>query len=188
MHRNQLDHSPPQTSLIQHKWLDTRKVGRDDEEINQTKLAVEAERKRNRKTRKCFARGGAEGQEQHQNTEISELTQPVVLDRNIEETSGDKYKIVSPRKKRVMDDGEDGVGVIKIPHKIARSSKMQMEEYSINSEQTVRELEAHIGEQDKVIADLRKKLKTIGEVCGYEPMTICMPTATTKNVINLHIN
>ena len=164
-------------------------MGRDDEEIKKTKLAVEAERKRNRKTRKNFARGVAEGQgEQQQNTEISELTQPVVLDRKFEEPSCDKYKIVSPRNKRVMEDGEDGVGVIKIPNKRARSSTIQMEEYSSNSELTVRELEAHIVEQDKVIADLRKKLKTIGNVCADEPTRICMPTATTKNVINLYIN
>ena len=57
MIRDQFEHSPPQTTMTQHKWLDTRKVGRDDEEIRRTRLAVEAERKRRRKTKKPFAHG-----------------------------------------------------------------------------------------------------------------------------------
>ena len=89
MLRDQFDHSPPQTTLTQHKWLDTRKVGRDDEEIRKTRLAVEAERKRKRKARKPFPHGYAEDNAE-QNTEISELTQPVVLDGQHDEPSTDK--------------------------------------------------------------------------------------------------
>mgnify|MGYP001254926520 CR=1 FL=1 len=55
--QNQFDHSPPQTTLTQNKWIDTKKVGRDDAEIRRTKLAVEAERKRKRKKEKPVAHG-----------------------------------------------------------------------------------------------------------------------------------
>ena len=75
--QNQFDRSPPQTTLTQHKWIDTKKVGRDDAEIRRTKLAVEAERKGKRKKEKPFAHGTSVV-ETVENTEISELSQPVV--------------------------------------------------------------------------------------------------------------
>ena len=79
MQQEQFDHSPPQTTLTQHKWMDTRKVGRDDDEIRRNRLYVEAERKRKRKKDKPFAHGTG-GVIAAENTEISELTQPEVLE------------------------------------------------------------------------------------------------------------
>ena len=100
MQPNQFDHSPPQTTLTQHKRIDTRNVGRDDAEIRRTKLHVEADRKRKRKTGKMFVHGTS-GVEPVTNTEISELTQSVVLDavayKSSEDNSFDR-KLISPRE------------------------------------------------------------------------------------------
>ena len=76
MKPDQFDHSPPQTTLT-HQWMETRKVGRDDEEIKRTRLFVEAERKRKRKRDKPFARGTGcvgTGAAVRMQSEISELT------------------------------------------------------------------------------------------------------------------
>ena len=115
MQHNQFDHSPPQTTLTQHKWIDTKKVGRDDAEIRRTKLAVEAERKRKRKKDKPFAHGTSVI-EAVANTEISELTQPVVLEAVVYESSDDHDfdgKLISPAEKRMrnvrkVDEFTDG--------------------------------------------------------------------------------
>ena len=122
MQHNQFDHSPPQTTLTQHKWIDTKKVGRDDAEIRRTKLAVEAERKRKRKKDKPFARGTTVI-EAVANTEISELTQPVVLEAAVYESSDDRSfdgKLISPAEKRMrnarrVDDVTDGDPPLKTP-------------------------------------------------------------------------
>ena len=86
--QNQFDLSPPQTTLTQNKWMGTKKVGRDDAEIRRTKLAVEAERNRKRKKDKPFAHGTG-GVVAVENSEISELTQPVVLEAVVYESSDD---------------------------------------------------------------------------------------------------
>ena len=124
MQHNQFDHSPPQTTLTQHKWIDTKKVGRDDAEIRRTKLAVEAERKRKRKKDKPFAHGTSVV-ETVTNTEISELSQPVVLEAVVYESSDDRSfdgKLISPAEKRMrnarkVDDVTDGDTPLKTPTK-----------------------------------------------------------------------
>ena len=89
MQHNQFNHSPPQTTLTQHKWIDTKKVGRDD-------AAVEAERKRKRKKDKPFAHGTSVV-EAVANTEISELTQAVVLEAVVYASSPDSSCFPSGR-------------------------------------------------------------------------------------------
>jgi len=124
MQHNQFDHSPPQTTLTQHTWIDTKKVGRDDAEIRRTKLLVEAERKQKRKKDKPFAHGTS-GVEAVVNTEILELTQPVVLEAVVYESSEDHSfdgKLISPAEKRMqnsrkVDDVTDGDTPLKTPTK-----------------------------------------------------------------------
>ena len=61
MQQEQFDHSPPQSTLTQNKWIATRKVGKDDDEIRRVKLRVESDRKLKRKRDKPFARGTSAG-------------------------------------------------------------------------------------------------------------------------------
>ena len=109
MQHELFEHSPPQTTLTQNKWIDTRKVGRDDAEIKRTRLLVESERKRKRKKDKPFVRssaggivratGGATGGGvraggggdaiELPNSEISALTQSEVLEAVVHESSDD---------------------------------------------------------------------------------------------------
>ena len=86
MQPDQFDHSPPQTTLAQHQWTETREVGRDDEEIKQTRLIVEAERKRKRKRDEpfvCSTSGGGAGAAVWMQSEISELTMTEILEAEV---------------------------------------------------------------------------------------------------------
>jgi len=131
MQPDQFDHSPPQTTLTQHKWMETRKVGRDDEEIRRNRLNVEAERKRKRKKEKVFARGTG-GVVATENTEISELTQPEVLEATVDESSEDRSfdgKLISPAEKRLRnarrdDDVTDGDLTFKTPTKLKNKNQL----------------------------------------------------------------
>ena len=119
MQQEQLDHSPPQSTLTQNKWIDTRKVGNDDEEIRRGKLLVESERKRKRKRDKPLARNsgsaGVRAAADIQNTEISALTQTEVVEAIIYESSEDDEfttKLISPSEKhklhrRIKDEDQD---------------------------------------------------------------------------------
>jgi len=99
-------------------------VGRDDAEIRRTKLLVEAERNRKRKKDKPFAHCTS-GVEAVVNTEILELTQPVVLEAVVYESNENHSfdgKLISPAEKRMqnsrkVDDVIDGDTPLKTPTK-----------------------------------------------------------------------
>ena len=85
-----------------------------------------------------------------------------------------------------MDEGKDGLGILKTPTKRARRRQIDTE----NSE-LIQELGAHIVHQDQVIDELRKKFGIIGNVCSdasNEDTKISMTTSPSKNVINLHFS
>ena len=167
MQHNQFDHSPPQTTLTQHKWMDTRKVGRDDDEIRRNRLTVEAERKRKRKKDKPFAHGTG-GVVAVENTEISELAQPVVLEAVVYESSDDRSfdgKLISPAEKRMrnarkVDDVTDGDPPLKTPTKLEKRKSNSKNPHSVMN----RDLRNHIEAQNKIIAELRRKLQIIRDV------------------------
>ena len=164
MQQEQFDHSPPQTTLTQHKWMETRKVGRDDDEIRRNRLYVEAERKRKRKKQKPFAHGTG-GVVAAENTEISELTQAEVLEATVYESSEDRSfdgKLISPAEKRMrntrkLDDVSDGDEPFKTPTKIQKRKSNTKNHHSVIN----RDLQKHIETQNKVIAELRRKLQII---------------------------
>ena len=119
MQPNQFDHSPPHTTLT-HQWMETRKAGIDDEETNQTRLIVEAERKQKRNRDKPFARGTGGGETDAavwMQSEISELTMTEVLEAEVYESSDDNEfmaKLISPHEKYSLHTSrmEDDVGDI----------------------------------------------------------------------------
>jgi len=221
MQPDQFDHSPPQTTLTQHKWMETRKVGRDDEEIRRNRLNVEAERKRKRKKEKVFARGTG-GVVATENTEISELTQPEVLEATVDESSEDRSfdgKLISPAEKRIrnarrVDDVTDGDQTFKTPTKLKKHKSNTKNPHSVIN----RDLRKHIETQNKVIAELRRKLQIIRDVSSdakfidtrqllkenmentndnvinildgseMEEGVASATKSTSKNIINLHFN
>ena len=174
MQPNQFDHSPPQTTRTQHKWIDMRKVGRDDAEIRRAKLLVEADRKRKRKKDKLFAHGTS-GVEAVVNTEISELTQSVVLEAVVYESSEDNSfdgKLISPREKRnrksrMVDDVTDGDSPLKTPTR----SELRKNRKNDSDSPMVRDLRRMIIDQNNVIAKLRIQLEIIGDVCSDANIT-----------------
>ena len=82
--------------------MQTRKVRRNDEEINDAKLKVESDRKRNRRKKKTCGTGTGLGVGASAGTlqsEVSELTLPEVLGGRIQESSSsNKLKVESDRK------------------------------------------------------------------------------------------
>ena len=124
MQQEQFECSPPQSTLTQNKWIATRKVGKDDDEIRQVKLQVESDRKLKRKRPKPFGRGSSanvvRAASNIPNTEISDITQTV--EAEVYESSQDmdfESKLISPRKihklhGRVNEGGDD---TIKTPTK-----------------------------------------------------------------------
>ena len=180
MQQEQLDHSPPQCTLTQSKWIDTRKVGRDDEEIRQTKLLVESERKRKRKKDKPFARGsgggGVQAAAEIPNTDISALTQTQVVEAVIYESSEDgefTTKLISPREIHklhgwIQEDEEDtNTTPLKTPTK---SEKRKSNTNNPNSLLN-RDLRRHIEAQNNIIAELRRKLQIIRDVSSDAKFT-----------------
>ena len=78
MYADDFPQSPKQVTVTQ-VWHTTRKHGRDDEEIEATRLKVAAERKANR-NKKVFARERSKSAPpSFQESEISEMIQPEVM-------------------------------------------------------------------------------------------------------------
>ena len=213
MQPNQFEHSPPQTTITRHGWLETKKVGRDDAEIKRTRLLVEAERKSKRKRYKPSAHATS-GVDAVVNTEISELTQPLELDAELSGTSEDKSldgRLISPQENRQkhsrkVDNISDGETKITTPTKPDRIEN--------NNSLVVSELRKHIIHQNNVIDELNRKLYIISEVAntaryirtkivdehmkvdGFKELNVSdggvedssVTSSSTKNVINLTFN
>ena len=185
--QNQFDHSPPQTTLTKNKWIDTKKVGRDDAEIRRTKLAVEAERKRKRKKEKPFAHGTSVV-ETVENTEISELSQPVV-EAVVYESSDDQNfdgQLISPAEKRMrnvrkVDESTDGDATLKTPTK----SDLRKNRNKNSESVMLRDLRRHIINQNNVIADLNRKLEIIRDVASDANSTDTRQIMKNNTKINL---
>ena len=173
MQQDLFEHSPPQSTLTQNKWINTRKAENDDEEIRRVKLHVESERKRKRKRDKPFARGsgsaGARAAADIQNTEISDLTQTEVVEAIIYESSEDDEfttKLISPSEKhklhrRIKDEDQD---MITLPPKTPSITEKRKSNTNNPNSVINRDLRKQIMYQNNIIADLRRKLDNIRDV------------------------
>ena len=221
MQQEQFECSPPQSTLTQNKWIATRKVGKDDDEIRQVKLQVESDRKANRKRPKVFVRGSSanfvRAASNITNTEISDITQTV--EAEVYESSQDsdfKSKLISPREKQKLHGriNEGGDDTIKTPTRTAKRKSNSANNNSVLN----KDLRKHIEAQNKLIAELRRKLEIIRDVASDAKFTdtrqmlqdniknttdtqinilqgseddLVLPTSpnsASKNVINLHFN
>jgi len=216
MQQEQFECSPPQSTLTQNKWIATRKVGKDDDEIRQVKLQVESDRKAKRKRAKPFGRGSMANVvrvSNIQNTEISDITQTV--EAEVYESSPDsdfETKVTSPRvinKLHVMvNEGDD----------VTMNTPPQSKKQKSNSSNKLSVLKKHIESQNLIIAELRSKLEIIRDVSSDSKFTntrqmLCdvnknttdtqinilqaneddsvlppSPNSASKNIINLHFN
>ena len=169
MQQEQFECSPPQSTLTQNKWIATRKVGKDDDEIRQVKLQVESDRKLKRKRPKPFGRGSSAGvvraAAQIPNTEISDITQTVVLEAEVYEISQDvdfESKLISPREIHKLhgrvNEGDDDT--IKTPTKTEKRKSNSANTNSVLN----KDLRKHIEAQNRIIAELRRKLEIIRHV------------------------
>ena len=214
MQQEQFECSPPQSTLTQNKWIATRKVGKDDDEIRQVKLQVESDRKAKRKRPKPFGRGSSanvvRAASNIPNTEISDITQTV--EAEVYESSQDmdfESKLISPREINKLhgriNEGDDDT--IKTPTKTEKRKSNSANTNSVLNK-----------EQNRIIAELRRKLEIIRDVSSDTKFTntrqilrdntnnttdtqinilerneadLVLPTSpnsASKNIINLHFN
>ena len=223
MQQEQFECSPPQSTLTQNKWIATRKVGKDDDEIRQVKLQVESDRKAKRKRPKPFGRGSSanvvRAASNIPNTEISDITQTV--EAEVYESSQDmdfESKLISPREINKLhgrnNEGEGEDDTIKTPSKTAKRKSNSSNSNSVLN----KDLRKHIESQNKLIAELRRKLEIIRDVSSDSKYTDTRqmlrdnikntndtqinilqgneddlvlppsPNSASKNIINLHFN
>ena len=111
MYAEDFPQSPKQVTVTQ-VWHTTRKHGRDDEEIEATRLKVAAERKANR-NKKVFTRERSKSAPpSFQESEISEMTQPEVMLEAVADviSSGDdrfERPLISPAAKKRLHSAMD---------------------------------------------------------------------------------
>ena len=162
MYADDFPQSPKQVTVTQ-VWHTTRKHGRDDEEIEDTRLKVAAERKANR-NKKVFTRERSKSAPpSFQESEISEMTQPEVMLEAVADviSSGDdrfEKPLISPAAKKRLHSAMDVTPPSKTKSRSKVSSKTNHES------KMVRDLHKQVNMQMNVIADLRHKLSLIRDI------------------------
>ena len=218
MHNEHFDHSPPQSTLTQNKWIDTRKVGKDDDEIRRVQLRVESDRKSKRKRDKPFTRaisvGVVRAAAEVCSTEISALSTTEVLEAQVYESSDPDFESKIVRGRVLDEEDETNTTPHKTPTKKERRHANTNNQYSIIN----KDLRKHIEMQNRTIADLRRKLEIIRNVSSdaeytdtrkmlrdriktnsttdsqinirdvMEDDTARSPMSDSRNVINLHFS
>ena len=170
MQADQFDQSPEQVTLT-HTWHQTRRVGVDDEEIERVRKAVAAER-RNKPFRHKRKAKSLIVELPMEESEISELTQGVVLEATVDQTcssADDAFadKLISPEQKRARNsrvslDPETPVATRpKVNMKTPEHKKRSPDRNRI-----IRDLQVQLIEQTNTIEELREKLYLITEIAN----------------------
>ena len=201
--------SPEQVTLT-HQWMNTKRRGRDDEEISRDSKKALAARKR---SKKVFVREPVKSPvSEIEIVEMKDVPPPEVMEAIVEDvvesvassTTNDSAfdkKLISPEAKRLN-------------RRIINTPPSRQKRNNNPESRMVRDLNAQIILQQKVIADLRNKLAIIrdisndSKVLNKKEMKMKtkltevtteedgMPTTTNlrlpstskgKNVINLHV-
>ena len=158
MYADDFPQSPKQVTVTQ-VWHTTRKPGRDDEEIEATRLKVAAERKAARKQKPFSRERSKSAPPTFQESESSELTQPeVILEARVDAISSgdDRFEkpLISPAAKKRLHSAMD----ITPPSKTKSRSKVNPES------KMPKDLHKQVNLQMNVIADLRHKLSLIRDI------------------------
>ena len=161
MYAGDFPQSPKQVTVTQ-VWHNTRKPGRDDDEIEAAQRKHAADRRKANRSMKPFSRERLKVHTPNVETEISELTQPeMILQAEVDESSSDSEfvsKLVSPANKKRM---HSVMATNEAPN--SSSSKIHVDSRMIN-DRMIQDLNNKILLQNRVIADLRHKLSLIRDI------------------------